>query len=132
MKKQEVLYLAVTADELELPLVVCDSVRELAKWAGCPTFKIYYKINNKIVDNRWKCRYLKVDLPEDDDEEISLYARACLRKILRIFDFCKMYEISKTHVIMQPVNKGGIIFYGKSNKKEKTDNGIEGASKSEE
>ena len=128
-KRGKVLYMAVTADELELPLVVCDSIWELARWADRSWHTVSEKMHSGGVDIINHCRYIEVIL---DDEETSPYARARLRKILRIFDFCKMCKISKPRAIMQAITKGGIIFYGKSNKKEKTDNGIEGASKGEE
>lgn len=45
MSKQRYLYMAVTADELELPVVVAESGRELADAIGCNVNYVYVCIS---------------------------------------------------------------------------------------
>ena len=64
------LWMAVTLDEYELPLVVCDTAEELARWCG------YASVNNLYtciarqdgVVERLGCRVLSVIEKEDWEE----------------------------------------------------------------
>ena len=62
MRKREVIYMAVTADKLhlQLPMFVCDSVHQLARWAGRTNGEIIELLNTKKVDKINKCKYIKV------------------------------------------------------------------------
>ena len=57
------LYLLVTRDELELPLIVADSVKELAVKCGCTENAISVGINYK--KNGGKSRFVKVVVEDD-------------------------------------------------------------------
>lgn len=64
------LWLAVTLDEYELPLVVCDTADELARWCGYPhTTNLYNCIreNNGVI-TRLGCRVLSTVEKEDWEE----------------------------------------------------------------
>lgn len=57
------LYLLVTQDELELPLIVADSVKELAVKCGCTENAISVGINYK--EKGGKSRFEKVEIDDD-------------------------------------------------------------------
>ena len=57
------LYLLVTQDELELPLIVADSVKELAVKCGCTENAISVGISYK--KNGGKSRFEKVEIDDD-------------------------------------------------------------------
>lgn len=50
-KKREILYLAVSADDYELPVAVFDSIEELAIWDNCSTKTLKKKITHHIMSN---------------------------------------------------------------------------------
>lgn len=60
------LWIAITTDELELPIAVADTARELGRMIGktenaiCSTYKQYRKGN--IKDKKRKCPYVKVKI----------------------------------------------------------------------
>jgi len=54
------LYLLVTQDELELPLIVADSIKELAVKCGCTENAISVGISYK--KNGGKSRFVKVEV----------------------------------------------------------------------
>ena len=62
MKKK--LWMFVTKDEYELPLMVCDSVDELAKRLGKRPNTIYSAISKAKLKNR-PCMYHVVEIEED-------------------------------------------------------------------
>lgn len=57
--------MAVTADRLELPLCVFDTVSELARWAGRKYESIKRAIREHTKDLELNCYYIKVDLMKD-------------------------------------------------------------------
>jgi hypothetical protein len=57
------LYLLVTQDELELPLIVADSIKELAVKCGCTENAISVGISYK--KNGGKSRFVKVVVEDD-------------------------------------------------------------------
>lgn len=61
--KQKIVYLAVSADELELPTAVFFSVKEIQIWVGS-SYQFVVKIikNNLVIHG---CRIIKVDLKHD-------------------------------------------------------------------
>lgn len=60
MRKREVMYMAITPDKLQLPMVVCDSLKQIAHWAGHSEGEIIDFIKTKKVDKINHCRYLKM------------------------------------------------------------------------
>ena len=66
-QKKEVIYIAVSADRLELTLCAFDTVKELAYWADKPieTIKKAIKRHNKDCEN--DCYYMKIVIPPDDE-----------------------------------------------------------------
>ena len=58
------IWLAITTDELELPIAVADTARELGKIVGKTENLICKTVNNyssgKIKDKKKKCPYVKV------------------------------------------------------------------------
>lgn len=61
--------MAVTADELELPLCVFDRLSQLAKWANRKYNQVAKAIRYHNKDVRLNCYYVRVDLTEDTEEE---------------------------------------------------------------
>jgi hypothetical protein len=66
------LYMAVTPDEYELPLMVCCSVKELSSKTGIKGNAIYYSIYNnakraKTGDGEY-VRIRKVEVDESEDK----------------------------------------------------------------
>ena len=63
----------VTADELELPLAVRDSVREIAELIDRLPWDVCSMISRKTVSletyNGYKFKIVKVDIADEDDEE---------------------------------------------------------------
>lgn len=56
------IYLAVTADVLELPLALFENINECVKWSSISKSKIYNCIYYKILDKQNKCYYVRVKL----------------------------------------------------------------------
>ncbi len=71
-QKNRVLYMAVTADELELPLCVFDSIQELANWAEKPYRKIYKAIQEHLLDIDNNCFYIKTKVPQKSQINIKI------------------------------------------------------------
>lgn len=70
------LWLAVTHDDYELPLHVCDSAREMAAWAGIKVESVYQQSSRnrkKGTDNRLcyrgKYRIRCIEVEEENDDE---------------------------------------------------------------
>lgn len=76
------LYMAVTNDELELPVFFANSSKELAKAAGVAASTVLtYVCRAKNIEryrekdicnwqSKMKLKYIKVELPEDDDQDL--------------------------------------------------------------
>ena len=62
------LYMAVTADEYELPVYVCDNLRQLADWAGLKYSTLGGYIGRGIEGKKTGCRCYRVDLEDDIDD----------------------------------------------------------------
>lgn len=61
--KKKTVYLAVTADELELPICFAfDTEGELADWFGKPQQKIDVFIKTGKKDDKENCKYIKVEI----------------------------------------------------------------------
>lgn len=61
--KKVVVYLAVTADELELP--VCfgfKSQKEISKWFGIPERTVSLLIKTGIKSKRCNCKFIQVTI----------------------------------------------------------------------
>lgn len=58
-----VLYLEVTQDRFELPVIVADSLQELAALAGVRKTSICHAMQN-AKKKGWKSRYLRVEVEE--------------------------------------------------------------------
>lgn len=56
------LYIAVTADEYELPLYVAESAIELASFLGCGKSNIYKGIKLGNYRRRLGCKLKKIDI----------------------------------------------------------------------
>ena len=63
------LWLAVTADEYELPLCVRDTCKELAAVYNVPTYVIYEAINKNYSGIIRGIKFVKVPLDEDEETE---------------------------------------------------------------
>lgn len=60
MPHPKYLWMAVTADEHETPLVVCDSARELAEWSGVATDTVVTAEYRHISGKHKGYKYVKV------------------------------------------------------------------------
>ena len=56
------LYMAVTADEYELPLIVSDKVKDIAKYAGTGESNIYQGISHDFPGRKTKIKFVRVDV----------------------------------------------------------------------
>lgn len=64
------LYMMVTRDKYELPLIVTESTRELANFAGVRLNAIHSAISNKKNNGRKFSRFVKVEIdPFEYDED---------------------------------------------------------------
>lgn len=62
------LWMLVSKDKYELPLMVCDSVAELARRTGSTQNNIYSAISKgKKRGNR--CQYVKVTINEEENDD---------------------------------------------------------------
>lgn len=63
-----VLWLKVTQDKYELPMVVADSPKELARIVGTTAHNIHSTITHhkRAMDHRVVCPYVRVEIEEDD------------------------------------------------------------------
>ncbi len=60
------LWMEITKDDLELPLVVASSAEELARKTSKTTNNIYSAIS-KAKTRGYRSRYVKVEVNEDDN-----------------------------------------------------------------
>ena len=60
-----VLWMKVTADEYEFPLMIADSQKELAMMCGINRSSIAHAIS-KARDKGHRCSYVRVEIEEDD------------------------------------------------------------------
>lgn len=61
------LYMAVTADELELPLAVTTTVVELSKLTGYSRSAIFTSISRNKSGRKTGCKFVKIDDGGEDD-----------------------------------------------------------------
>lgn len=78
--KKQFMYMAVTNDELELPVFFADSGKELARVTGVAASTVLaYVCRDKNADryakndtcnrfSKMKLKYIKVELPNDDED----------------------------------------------------------------
>ena len=52
--------MAVTADEYELPLIVSDKVKDIAKYSGTSERNIYQGISHNFPGRKTKMKFIKV------------------------------------------------------------------------
>ena len=62
------LWLMISHDQYELPLAVADTAEQLGEMVGVSKSTINANIHN-ARKNGWWCRYVKVRIEEDTDEE---------------------------------------------------------------
>lgn len=62
-----IIWLKVTHDEYELPLVIADSLQEMANKVGTSRNAIASSYSHYIHGGPWSS-YRKVEIEEDDDE----------------------------------------------------------------
>ena len=60
------LWMAVEADEYELPLAVCDTAQQLGELYGLDKNKIYNNIRKNCSGRICGRRYIKVEIDEED------------------------------------------------------------------
>ena len=63
------LYMAVTADEYELPLGVFDSVKEAAEWGNTTITAVYSGISKKITGAYRGYKFIRIDFEDEDNGE---------------------------------------------------------------
>lgn len=63
-KKHDYIYMIVTADELELPLAVFDSLKEVSEYTGRSRSSINTVICRGNKDIKLNCKYIRIDLKE--------------------------------------------------------------------
>lgn len=63
----EKLYFITTADELEYPVAVANSLEELADVYGKNVMALYQKLRHQMIG--CKCRDYKIEIVEIEDEE---------------------------------------------------------------
>ena len=56
------LYMAVTADEYELPLIVSDHIKEIAEYTGTSNKSVLESIRLKLSGKYKKIKYVKVEI----------------------------------------------------------------------
>lgn len=59
------LWMMVSMDKYELPLIVCDSAAELARRIGVPQVNIRSAIS-KAKNRGYRCKYVKVAIDEEE------------------------------------------------------------------
>lgn len=70
MSSRRKLYLKVTHDKYELPLIVSEGAKELAEKEGVRVNTIYSAISHYESGGQWSS-YRRVEIEEEDDEWIS-------------------------------------------------------------
>lgn len=68
MKQKKYLWIKVTDDELEYPVAIADSARELAKMLGVSTNSIYSAIS-KSRSRGNSTQFHKIELDEEDVDD---------------------------------------------------------------
>jgi hypothetical protein len=62
------IWLKVTHDKYELPVMVADSAEELAKLLGCSVNNIHASRSHAKKHEGWWTPYRRVEVEEDDEE----------------------------------------------------------------
>lgn len=101
--KMGAVYLKVTRDRYELPIMQAKTVRELANKAGVSRRTIYSALN-KAQKNGNKCQYIKII---DDEEEKELERRAKELKEMKssIWKESKLQDVVKFIVEWEKTTK---------------------------
>ena len=60
------LYLAVTNDEYEMPIAVCDNATDLAKACGVSKGTIFSEISRNNTSAKAKRKYLRIEVDENE------------------------------------------------------------------
>lgn len=61
------VYMLVSHDQYELPMMVCDTATELARRCGTTRNAVYSAIRNAQLRG-YRCKYVKVDIGEDGNK----------------------------------------------------------------
>lgn len=61
---KETVYMVVTADAFELPVLVTQNIKDIAKMFNTSTATIYCDINRQAIKKR-KYKIIKVEIDED-------------------------------------------------------------------
>lgn len=56
------LYMAVTADKYELPLIVSDKVKDIARYSGTSERNIYQGISHNFLGRKTKIKFVRIDV----------------------------------------------------------------------
>ena len=62
------LWMEVTQDDLELPLIVAGSPQELAELAGTNVYCVYKSVSRRKTGEAQKGRFVKVEIESEGDE----------------------------------------------------------------
>lgn len=68
-KKQNRVYLAISLDNLELPLALFLTIREGATYCGCTREDFCKRVSRGDIDYKNNCKYIKVELDGEEDNE---------------------------------------------------------------
>lgn len=63
------VYLAVTIDIFELAVAIFETIKEGADYCGCSRSDFCKKVKRGDIDYKNKCRYIKVELDGEEDNE---------------------------------------------------------------
>ena len=68
------LYMEVTKDEYELPVVVAESLSELSRMTGLSLSGLSHRFHDKLKPGR-RSKYVRVEIDEDEGEKEERHAR---------------------------------------------------------
>ena len=68
MKKKKYIYMLVTKDKYELPLIVADSISQLARKLSISPNLIHSAMSNASKKG-YKCMYVKVECEDESKED---------------------------------------------------------------
>ena len=60
------LYMAVTADKYELPLVISRRIQDVAEYANAPLSSVFSGITKNVSGKRRGIKFVKVEIDEGD------------------------------------------------------------------
>lgn len=84
MKEIKNVYVLVNNDDLELPLLVCDTLEEIFKSTGFNVSTLFMAIQrNSVIAGKYRLRKVDICEPEDKFNDVKGYIAFCKQECIK-------------------------------------------------